>query len=187
MNWLDVVILAVLGLTCVIGVIRGLVREATSLLAVILAVVVAGWMYPQGIQMVRLVSARYQAPPIVGFALAFVLIYLALTALGFLVRRFLIYPLHLRWLDKLGGLVLGLFKGLTLVTSLVLIVVGVGLSRPASKSALLPFTMAGARVLSQVLPAQLRQQLMRRLDEIERLRRPLTAASQREDQGQSGW
>ncbi len=181
MNWFDVVILVVVGLTSVIGIIRGLVREVTSLFAVILAVLVAGWMYPQGIHIVRLVSARYEVPAVVGFALAFVLIYLVLAFLGFVVRRFLVYPLHLRWLDRLGGLVFGFVKGLTLVMSLVLIVVGAGLKRPASESVFLPYTVIGARVLSRILPAPLREQLLEKLDELERLRKPRRVARHRED------
>ena len=170
MNWLDVLILLILVVMSLIGVIRGLVREVTSFLAIILAVVLAGWMYPQGIQMVRLVSARYQVPPIVGFVIAFVFLSLLLTFLGKLVRRFLVYPLHLRWLDRLGGLVFGSAKGLTLVMSLVLIVAGLGLRQSAHDSMILPFAAVGARLLAHLLPAPLRDQLMEKLDELDRIR-----------------
>lgn len=172
MNWLDLIILAIVTACAAIGVFRGLVREVTSFLAVLLAILVAGRMYPEGMELVRLVAAKYQVPPIVGFAVAFVLIYTMLAILGFLVRRYLVYPLHLQWADRLGGLVFGLTKGVMLAVSLALVLVGAGLQQSIVSSRVLPYALMGGRVLVMALPPSLRAQLLSKLDALERFRRP---------------
>lgn len=175
MTWIDLTILTIVLACATIGLVRGLVREVTSFFAVLLAIVVAGQMYPQGVEMVRLVAVKHQVPPIIGFAAAFVVIYVALAILAFLIRRYLVRPLRLQWADRAGGMLFGLAKGSLLVVSLSLVLVGVGLQQSLIGSRLLPSALIGGRVLVLVLPPSLRGHLLGKLDDLERWRRPVQA------------
>ncbi len=173
MNWLDIGILVMVGGAALTGLVRGLVREVASLVALILAVVIAGQIHPVGVQAVRLISARFQLPPPVAFAVAFVVVYLGVISLGFLIRRLLVYPLGLRWMDSLGGLLFGCAKGLTLAMALLLVAVAVGVKLPISHSQFVPYTLVGARLLAEALPSPLHDQLTDRLDRLERMKKPV--------------
>jgi uncharacterized membrane protein required for colicin V production len=127
----------------------------------------AAWLYPQLLNVVRVIAAQYQVPPAVGFAVAFGMIYLIFAILGFLVRRFVVRPLRLGWLDSLGGAVFGATRGLVLVLATVVVVVGAGLRQTVRESSLFPYTIDGARLLVKIMPQDLENQLNQRLDELQ--------------------
>ncbi len=172
MNWIDLVILIVVLLAAAVGALRGLIREVSSLVSVVLAFILAGWLYPQGLEMVSAVAANNKIPTPAGFAIVFAIFYLSLLLLGFLVRRILVRPLHLAWLDRLGGLVFGLAKGLALVLSLLLLCIATGAHQPVGESVLLPFAIFGAKTLVTILPEDLRKQLTENLERLERIQKP---------------
>lgn len=177
MNWLDITILTILGLATAVGLFRGLVREATSLFTVAIAVAIAAWFYPQGLRMVRLISAQYEVPPAVGFAVAFGVLYLVLAILAFLVRRLVVHPLRLGWLDALGGAVFGVTKGLVLVLAVVIVVVGAGRHQTIRGSFLLPYTIEGARLLVKIMPEELERRLDQKLNDLQRQGAPMGRSS----------
>ena len=47
LNWLDVILIAILVVTCILGVIKGLVRQVFGLLAVIIGLILALGFYSQ--------------------------------------------------------------------------------------------------------------------------------------------
>lgn len=179
MNWLDAAILAILGLGTVVGVFRGLVREATSLFTVAIAVAIGARLYPQGLAVVRSIAVQHQISPWVGFAVAFVALYLVLAILAYLLRRLLVHRLRLGWLDALGGAALGATKGLVLGLSIVVVLVGVGMYRPVKESTLFPYVMEGARLLAKAMPQDLQKQLNQKLDELQRQGAPRRTVQER--------
>jgi membrane protein required for colicin V production len=168
MNSLDMAILAILVLGTVVGVFRGLVREATSLFTVAIAVAIGAWLYPQGLAVVRSFAVKHEISPMVGFAVAFVALYVVLAILAFLLRRLLVHRLHLGWLDAIGGAVFGAAKALTVSMAIVVVLMGVGMHRMVRESTLFPYMIDGVRGLARLMPQELENQLNQKLDEIQR-------------------
>ena len=110
MNWLDGVLLAVVGASTFYGVRRGLVLEAFALVALVAG---AG----AGIAYHDLVGAPLEgvvkhagAARFVGFAVVFLAVGGAVFALGKWVRAF-VHAVFLGWVDGLGGGLVGFLKG----------------------------------------------------------------------------
>ena len=120
LNWADIFILSVLGISAILSLFRGLVREVLSLVAW----VVAGWIAfkfagPVGAKFAGAVSL-----PSVRMALAFIVLLVA-TLIMFGVINFLIGKLidstGLTATDRMLGMIFGLARGLAIVTVLVAI------------------------------------------------------------------
>jgi len=111
MSWLDAVIILILILPMYIGYRRGLIGTVVPLVAIVLAILVAGrayddlagWFHP------GLLKSEAQAN-VVAFAIIFILVMAAMTAVSLLLRKFL-HLLLMGWVDKIGGLVFGLVIG----------------------------------------------------------------------------
>jgi membrane protein required for colicin V production len=114
MNWIDAAVIAVIFLSALVGLARGLIREVMSL-AVWLAAVGVGYLYYKGIAEVL---TPHIAQPGVRLGVAFVglvLIVLILGAvLGALLSK-LIDKTGLTGLDRLLGLFFGAARGIVLV------------------------------------------------------------------------
>ncbi len=109
MNWLDWVLVALLGISTVRGLFSGLVRGLFSLAGLALAVIVAGRFYPSLAQ--RLTFIAYED---LAKVMAFILIGVGVLAialiLGAIFRRIMV-NLSIGWLDALGGAALGFSLG----------------------------------------------------------------------------
>lgn len=107
MNGLDYLILALIALGAIHGTSRGILRIASSLIALVAAVYFASAYHDRaGQYFTRALSAR----PEVGAALGYVVILLAVlivVAWGGARLADLIRAVHLSWLDRLGGGVVG--------------------------------------------------------------------------------
>jgi len=122
MNWVDLVVLAILVLSGLIGLMRGGAREVLGLCAWVGAAVLATRLYPQGLPLSRrLIGDDAVADP-VAFLVVFVVLLIAFllvaAALGSLVRGSLLGSL-----DRLAGGVFGLLRGFLVLVIAFLVVV----------------------------------------------------------------
>jgi membrane protein required for colicin V production len=122
MNWLDYTFLGVIGLSVVIGVIRGFVREVIS----VIVWVTAFWLAARyGVQVGEQFSAWLTSPMlqmVAGFATVFVVILIGGTLVGYLARM-IVGQTGLGGTDRLLGVVFGGLRGGLLVG---LVVLGAG-------------------------------------------------------------
>lgn len=160
MTGTDGVILAILGLSVLIGLWRGLVAELLSLVIWVAAFWVAASFGPA-------VAARLEhviSLPIARIALGYALCFIAVLVVGALVRfatRRLIWSTGLSGIDRLFGMLFGFVRGVLLVTLLVFLV-GLTLFTRESwwqQSVLLPQFQGLAAWLGQNIPASVRDHL----------------------------
>ena len=109
MNWVDVVIIVVMGISVLFGVRWGLIKEVFILLALIFGVIIAGRSYSLGAKILSSVIHSPNAANILGFVLMFILVAVILTIIGVLLKR-LIRLIRLGWIDRAGGGVFGLLR-----------------------------------------------------------------------------
>ncbi len=170
MNNLDILLLLVAGLSVVAGLMKGLIREVFSLAGVLLGIILALIFSPQlSVFLGRWIpyeNAAYGAALFVIFTLTIV----AATLLSHVLTK-VIEVASLGFVNRLlGGLfgaVRGALIGLIIVLGLTLIL-DPGHDILAS-SRVTPYLALGARAVAPVLPADVRESLLRRLDLLPRI------------------
>lgn len=120
LNWADWTIVAIVGVSCVISLLRGFAKEALSLLSWIAATFVAIAFHER----LAAIFARWIETPSIRTVLAyialFVLTLLVGAIIGWLVQQF-IEGVGLGWVDRLLGMGFGAARGLLIVLALVIL------------------------------------------------------------------
>ena len=150
MNWVDWVLLVLVGTSVLAGLLRGAVRTVFSLAGLAVGFVVAS----RESGAVAIVLERWMAPSVaaaVGFVLVFLGIGLAFALAGWLLRK-AIEKLALSWLDRMAGAVLGFARGVVIVGVLALAVEGVGGFAAAREARLYPHALRAGWVLLRLIP-----------------------------------
>lgn len=121
MNTVDVVLLAIVLLSILLGIIRGAVGEILSLVSLAINLLVAnryaGDVAPWVVKHVNIPGAQY--------ALAFILVYGLMWLVTSTISHFIAAitgALGLGWLDRTLGVIFGAIRGIAIVLILVLIV-----------------------------------------------------------------
>lgn len=133
MGWIDLAVIALLAVAVFIGFRKGLVQEIVGIAALVVAFVAAVLFHRPAAQLVRgLVPAvPEQVAPTVGFMAVFLLVFLAITAAGWLLSKIIkATPLDLA--DKLGGMAVGLLKGAIIISVLLLLLAMIPLPKDVS-------------------------------------------------------
>jgi len=121
MPTLDWIFLAVLCISLVVGVWRGLVYEVLSVLNWIAAFVLAQWFAPTAAQWLPLTGATEVVRYCAGFVLVFVASLFAGGLLAFLIRK-LVAAVGLRPVDRVLGAAFGLVRGVVILLALTVVV-----------------------------------------------------------------
>lgn len=118
--WIDYVILAVVVLSALIGLVRGLLREGFAILTWVAALWTASHFHamvsPYLQSMITLASVRQ----IAAFTIVFLLMLLAGSLMAFILAR-LVQSTGLSGSDRLAGLVFGMVRGVLLVGVMLLL------------------------------------------------------------------
>ena len=115
MSWPDIAILGALGWSIITSMAAGLLREAIALVGLIIGVVVAGRAYVPLAEQWRLFERFGE---VLGGVAAFAGIFLAITVAAHIIATVLqriVGLVLLGWLDRLGGGLFGLAKGVLVV------------------------------------------------------------------------
>lgn len=160
MNWADYAILAILGLSVLMGLWRGFIAEALALAVWACAFWVA-WML--GPVLAEQFSGSISTPSVrilLGYGLCFVAVLIAGAIVAFLVRK-LVEGSGLSGSDRLLGMLFGLARGLALVVLAVLLLGFTPFARDPwwSQSRLLPSFERGAIWLRERLPTEVARYL----------------------------
>ena len=157
MNGLDIIFLIIIGASVLYSVIRGLVREIFSLLSIILGFFGASCGYAVMSDWLRRWVENETLAQILGFAILFILIALAINLLGMALTR-LVKKMDLSWADRLGGAAFGFLKAILLI-AIILFMLTAFLppkSKLLSESKISPIALTIARQLSYLVPEKFR-------------------------------
>jgi membrane protein required for colicin V production len=156
-NWIDCVILAILFISVLIGLMRGLISEVLSLVIWVAAFWVA-WTYGPSLahyfeSSVSLPSARVA----IGYGLCFVTVLLVGGLIRFMISR-LIASTGLGGTDRLFGMLFGLARGVLIVALVVFVVSFTPLANAPMwrESAMMPQFRGAAEWLGQQIPENVR-------------------------------
>lgn len=123
MNWVDIAVGLLMALFLVAGARKGFIREVAGLVAIILAFILSIGAAPIWSEiLVERVNLSSSVATIVAFILIFILVFILVRALGSILFK-VVRATPLDIIDRLGGSLIGLLKGL-LVISLILVFLG---------------------------------------------------------------
>ncbi|TMB69427.1 MAG: CvpA family protein [Chloroflexi bacterium] len=154
MNWLDFAIIFVIIGFVAAAYAAGLIREAVTLVAAILGIVIAGLLYDDLAADILVFMDDEDAAQAVSFLILVGAVYLFGQIVALLLTR-TASLLMLGWADRAGGAVFGFLKGLIVVQALLIVFAAypsLGLDDAVAGSELAPYFVDDADVLLHVLP-----------------------------------
>ena len=160
MNWLDLVLVLILGVSILTSVRKGLSREVIGLVSVVVALLLAAWFYGSAGALVAPYVSSPHIAHFIGFALVFVGVMLVGGIVSFAVGRFLSVT-GLSIFDHLLGAVFGVVRGVLIGVALVM---GLMAFSPSSgpphsvvHSRVAPYVVDTARVVASMAPHEVRE------------------------------
>ncbi len=156
MNSLDIFFIVLIGVSILYSLIRGLVREIFSFLAIIFGFIAAsyGYSYVAG-WLGRWVDNEFLAL-ILGFLVLLIVISVLISLLGRLLSG-LVKKAHLSWADRVGGGAFGFLKAILLIAIFCLVLTAFlpSKSKTLSDSKIAPAALTIAGGLSVLVPEKL--------------------------------
>jgi uncharacterized membrane protein required for colicin V production len=158
LNGLDYAILAIVGFGALSGLSRGALRMATSILALVLGIYAASVYY---LRAAALAQKYFATSPttssVIGWIAVFLVVYIAIEYIGGRIIR-LAQIIHLNWIDRLVGGVLGASIGAILAGLVVVALTAVSPPNPAllRDSTLAPRVLSYNQVLMAYVPPQVK-------------------------------
>jgi membrane protein required for colicin V production len=154
MNWIDLLIV-----TTIAGIVfgafaAGLIREAVTLIAAILGIIIAGVLYDDLATDILVFMDDEGAAEAISFIILAGAVYLAGQIIAILLSR-TASLLMLGWADKIGGAVFGFIKGIIVVQALLIVFAAypsLDLSGAIAGSELAPYFLEDVDFLLWVLP-----------------------------------
>lgn len=158
-NILDIIFLIMIGVSVILGMIKGLVRELFSLAFFVIAVILAFLFYSD---LGQVLFKSVQNQDIANFA-AFVCIFVAILIVGSIItyaikKLFVIGPL--KSVDRIMGGLFGMLRGFLLSGILVFLLIVFPVRDTLIKeSGLCPFIMKTFNIFMEALPDEYRQKI----------------------------
>ncbi|MBN2408384.1 MAG: CvpA family protein [Candidatus Aminicenantes bacterium] len=164
-NWLDILFLLVIGVSLVLGLIKGLTRMIIGIASVVAGFIIAALYYrPVSALFNRLLTAE-----IWRHLIAFVLIFIAVVIVGGLVSFLLskIIKGPLRFADRILGSTLGVITGVLICGVMVIAQLAFPVDKQALRdSAIAPYCYWLTKGMIQVIPQELKEKFKATYEEI---------------------
>ncbi len=164
MNWLDAVYIVILLVTALVGLWKGLLKLVFAFVAVILGIILGGY---AGDALASAFGGGWVAITVCSVILAIIISYLIYFILTRFVQRFIMW-VPMVWVDRLGGIAVGLAVGFTIcgaISALLGVVVTWSLPHLGSVQTYISNTLHGSALepavrgyfdwILAILPAQL--------------------------------
>lgn len=160
MTVIDIIVLAIVGISVLIGVLRGLVREVLALVAWVAAFLVANLLAPDAAKLLPQAMASEEIRLLVSFVVVFIVVLVGLSVLAILASK-VVKVVGLGPADRVVGGVFGLARGTLVVMILVLLAGLTSLPRqPMWRNAVLSSPLeAFAGYIKAWLPADLSKRI----------------------------
>ena len=170
MNGLDYAILALVGVGAFSGLTRGALRMATSILSLVLGIYAASVYYGRAAAIAhKYLATSPTVSALIGYVAVFAIVFIAVEYAGATVVR-LAQIIHLSWIDRLAGAVLGASIGAIIAGFVVLGMTAVLPPNPAllRDSRLAPQVLGYNQVLMAYVPLQVKKSFEKKRAELYR-------------------
>ena len=153
MSWLDIAVIAVIGIATLIGLKIGIIKAVLTLAGVVIGVLLAGRFYVALAEQLTFIPQETLAR-VVAFAIILALVVLIASVIAG-VLKWLASIILLGWVNRLGGALLGLIMGSVFCGALLAIWTKfLGISDPIAESALATFLLDRFPMVLTLLPEE---------------------------------
>jgi membrane protein required for colicin V production len=167
MNWLDVVLLVILGLTVVVGFLKGFLKQIIGIAAVIAGLILAAVYYWGIAEVLKTFIRNELVANFLGFVIIFVCVLILGSLAGYLLTKAMKGPLA--FVNRLFGGVLGLVKGVLICGVFVFALLVFRVAEGALlESRLAPACYGITRAAVHLIPKELRDRFQSSYQEIRR-------------------
>ncbi|MEI9977352.1 MAG: CvpA family protein [Ignavibacteriota bacterium] len=160
MNWLDVILLLIIGASVIGSFRKGLSRQLIHLVAVIAAIVLGAWFYGRVAEYLEPHMSSPTAARLGGFLIVFFVVVFLGAMVSFTVGKFLRVT-GLSIVDHLLGAVFGLLRGVLVAVALIMGVMAFSKNgkppRAIEESRVSPYVSQAARVFAALAPHELKE------------------------------
>lgn len=111
MNLLDIIFIIIIACSSIYGLFKGLIKEVIFLLALVIGFIGAIQFYEGASSLIQDFGLCKQVAKIFYFIILFLVIFIILILIGKLLHK-LIHTISLGWLNRLGGIGFGFFRGM---------------------------------------------------------------------------
>ena len=160
MTIVDIAVLAIIGISIALGVLRGLVREVLALVAWVAAFVLSNFLAPEAARLLPQGMGSEEVRLLVSYVVVFIIVLVALSVLAVLASK-IVKVVGLGVSDRAVGGVFGLVRGVLVVMILVLLAGLTSLPRQSAwrEAALRGALEAAAGYVKAWLPADLSKRI----------------------------
>jgi membrane protein required for colicin V production len=162
-NWLDILLIAVLAFSTLQSFRKGFSREIIGLAAALLALVLGMWFYGLAGSFVAPYVGSQQMANLAGFLLVVLAVLLLGAMVGWIVRR-LLGVIGLSFFDRLLGAAFGFARGLLVTIALLTAFIAFGpraeadtTPSPVVHSRIAPYILEASRFFVAIAPMDLKQ------------------------------
>ena len=170
MNWIDILLLLVIGFSVLSGFTAGFARVGIGFIATILGIFLGFWCYGiAGAYVLDYVSSRAIAN-LIGFFVIFIGVVLIGAVVGQLLAR-LFKWIGLSWLDRLLGGAFGAVRGMVIAVALVTVLLAFAPSPPPRSvvdSKLMPYTLEASHIMAALTPREIKDAFEDTKDKVKR-------------------
>lgn len=159
MNWLDIVLIAILAISVIGGILKGFAKLVIGLIAAIAGFLCGLWFYGAAGGWLRPYVSYPGLANFIGFVLIFAGVLLAGALLGALLSKVLKWA-GLSWADRTLGALCGAVRGVVLAIALVLALMAFSRRPPPQavvNSRFAPYVIGAAHVCAQIAPHEVRE------------------------------
>ena len=168
MNWLDILLGAILVISVIAGFLKGFARTGIGFAALVIGVFSGLWFYPSvGAFLGQYIGSRSIAN-VLGFFVVFATVLAAGALITLILDRLLKFA-HLSWLNRLLGGAFGLVRGIVISMLIVMLLMAFSTKEPphaVAHSRIAPHVMGSARVLARATPREIREGFDRSYEKI---------------------
>jgi membrane protein required for colicin V production len=156
----DFAILVIMAWCIVKSFMRGFVREVLGIVTVLIALLLAAWLYHRSAPLFKDVVRTENLALFFAFSVIFVGVLIIGTVAIWLITRFMKFA-KLQWFDQLLGGAFGFIRGWVFVSVLLLGLTAFGVQTDRVRtSALAPYFLPGSRLLAVVTPYDLKARFL---------------------------
>ncbi len=168
MSLLDIILMVIIGASCIYGITKGFIRDVFSLVAIVIGVVVAFIGYPWAAGYLSAIIPAGPPANIVGFALIFLSVSIGVSVLGVAISK-AIAGADLSVYDRVAGACFGLIEGIV-VASVIVVVTSVLVPPAISSSRIAPYLLRGVDVAVRLLPSDTQKRIDTSKDTLTKMR-----------------
>lgn len=170
MNYLDIILLAIVALNVITGFASGFTRVGIGFIAAVLGVLFGFWFYYIPAEWIRSMFGWERGASIAGFCL----VYMAFAIAGALVGKILgkmLKVVGLSFFDRVGGAAFGFVRGAVFVIAVATVITAFSPQPPPrviAESQVMPYAAAGGNVLAWLAPKSLKEAYYESLEKLQR-------------------